>query len=387
MADNFVVPSKIYHGLDSFNKLGELRGEKALIVTGLGSMRRSGYIDKAVNLLTTAGFIVDVFEGVESDPSIETVMAGYAIMQRFKPDWIIGLGGCSAIDAAKAMWIFYEYPDTKFEEIIPPFTIKPLRNKARFVAIPSTSGTGTEATGVSVITDRKQGTKYPLVSYELCPDIAIVDGKVCQSMPAHVTANTGLDALTHALEAYVTPLADAYTDSLAERAIVDIFKTLPVAVAQGNNLASRQIMHDASCLAGMSFTNALLGIVHSMAHQVGGMFGVPHGRANAILLPNVIRFNATVVADKYIQLARLVGGNSVEDLAYSIENLRAKIGVEDSFEAYGISAEQWQEKAVIMAQHAIKDACTDCNPRKPTVKELENLLNLCFKGARLSIRQ
>lgn len=387
MADNFVVPSKIYHGVDSFNKLGELRGEKALIVTGQGAMRRSGYIDKAINLLMASGFVVEVFDGVEADPSIETVMAGSAVMQRFQPDWIIGLGGCSAIDAAKAMWVFYEYPDTKFEEIIPPFTIKPLRNKARFVAIPSTSGTGTEATCVSVITDRKQGTKYPLVSYELCPDIAIVDGKVCQSMPAHVTANTGLDALTHALEAYVTPLADAYTDALAERAMVDIFRTLPVAVAQGDNLASRQIMHDASCLAGMSFTNALLGIVHSMAHQVGGMFGVPHGRANAILLPNVIRFNATVVSDKYIQLARLVGGNSVEDLASAIEALRAKVGVEDSFEAYGISAEQWQEKVAIMAQHAIEDACTGCNPRKPTVKELENLLNLCFKGARLSTGQ
>ncbi|EER9981210.1 iron-containing alcohol dehydrogenase [Escherichia coli] len=384
MADNFIIPSRIYHGVDSFNKLGELRGEKALIVTGQGAMRRSGYIDKAVDLLTAAGFVVEVFDGVEADPSIETVMAGFAILQRFQPDWIIGLGGCSAIDAAKAMWVFYEYPDTKIEDIIPPFTIKPLRNKARFVAIPSTSGTGTEVTCVSVITDRQRGTKYPLISYELCPDIAIVDGKICQSMPAHITANTGLDALTHALEAYVTPLADAYTDSLAERAVVDIFRTLPVAFAQGHNLTARQIMHDASCLAGMSFTNALLGIVHSMAHQVGGVFGVPHGCANAILLPNVIRFNATVVADKYIQLARLVGGNCVEDLASSIENLRTKVGVEASFEAYGIPAERWKEKVAIMAQHAIEDACTGCNPRKPTVEELENLLNLCFKGVRLS---
>ncbi len=228
-------------------------------------------------------------------------------MMRHQPDWIIGLGGCSAIDAAKAMWIFYEHPDTKFEDIIPPFTIKPLRNKARFIAILSTSGTGTEATCVSVITDRVKGTKYPLVSYELCPDIAIVDGELCRSMPSHVTANTGLDALTHSLEAYVTPLADAFTDSLAERAVVDIFQALPMAVEDGENLKARQTMHDASCLAGMSFSNALLGIVHSLSHQIGGMFDVPHGRANAILLPNVIRFNAMISEAKYTKLASLIG--------------------------------------------------------------------------------
>lgn len=380
MADNFIIPSKIFHGLGSFNKLKELKGERAIIVTGKGSMKRSGYIDKAINLLKSNGFEVEVFDGVEADPSIETVMAGFAVMQRFQPDWIIGLGGCSAIDAGKAMWVFYEYPQTKFEDIIPPFSIKPLRNKARFVAIPSTSGTGTEATCVSVITDREKGTKYPLVSYELCPDVAIVDGEVCQSMPPHVTANTGLDALTHALEAYVTPLADAYTDSIAERAVVDIFKALPQAVADGDNLVARQVMHDASCLAGMSFTNALLGIVHSMAHQIGGMFGVPHGRANAILLPNVIRFNAAVVADKYAHLGALLGVADAEQLALCIERLRDSVGVEKGFAAYGIDAGVWESKVSIMAQHAMADACTGCNPRKPTEDDLIGLLNICFKG-------
>jgi len=299
MAGNFIVPGKVFHGLGSFTQLSSIVGKKALIVTGQGSMKRSGYIEKCIMLLQQNNITVEVFDGVEADPSIETVMKGFNVMMNFQPDWIIGLGGCSAIDAAKAMWVFYEYPDTKFEDIIPPFTIKPLRKKARFIAIPSTSGTGTEATCVSVITDRVKGTKYPLVSYELCPDIAIVDGELCRSMPAHITANTGLDALTHALEAYVTPLSDAYTENLAERAVIDIFKTLPIAVEDGNNLDARQIMHDASCLAGMSFSNALLGIVHSLSHQVGGMFGVPHGRANAILLPNVIRFNNPSVGDKY----------------------------------------------------------------------------------------
>lgn len=382
MAENFIIPGKIYHGLGAFKNLAELKGMRALIVTGQGAMKRSGYIDKAVDILSRNGFKVEVFDGVEADPSIDTVMEGFAVMQRFQPDWIIGLGGCSAIDAGKAMWVFYEHPETKFEDIIPPFTIKPLRNKARFVAIPSTSGTGTEATCVSVITDRKKGTKYPLVSYEICPDIAIVDGEVCQSMPAHVTANTGLDALTHALEAYVTPFADAYTDCLAERAVIDIFKALPQSVSDGQNLAARQIMHDASCLAGMSFTNALLGIAHSMAHQVGGMFGVPHGRANAILLPNVIRFNAAVAANKYARLGNQIGATDAWQLAERIEELRTSVGVEDSFMAYGIDVTEWEEKVRIMAQHAMADACTACNPRQPIEDEITMLLNLCFRGER-----
>ncbi|WP_108650949.1 iron-containing alcohol dehydrogenase [Dongshaea marina] len=378
MADNFIVPGKIFHGLGTFNKLAELDGTKALIVTGKGSMKKAGFVDKAVELLHSAGIKSVVFDGVEADPSIETVMAGFDMMCNEQPDLIIGLGGCSAIDAAKAMWVFYEYPETKFEEIIPPFTIKPLRNKARFVAIPSTSGTGTEATCVSVITDREKGTKYPLVSYELCPDIAIVDAELCRSMPTHVTANTGLDALTHALEAYVTPLADAYTDSLAERAVVDIFENLPLAYQNGENLEARQKMHDASCLAGMSFTNALLGIVHSMAHQVGGMFGVPHGRANAILLPSVIRFNAQVCEAKYANLAKVLGESSSERLAWRIEELRNQVGVESCFKAYGVDESAWKAKVKTMAQNALNDACTGCNPRAPSLEELEQLLNLCY---------
>lgn len=384
MADNFNVPGNIFHGLGSFSKLETVKGKKAIIITGQGAMRRSGYIAKAIEHLTKNNIVVEVFDGVESDPSIETVMKGFDVMMNFKPDWIIGLGGCSAIDAAKAMWVFYEYPQTKFEDIIKPFTIKPLRNKARFIAIPSTSGTGTESTCVSVITDRVKGTKYPLVSYELCPDIAIVDGELCQSMPAWVTANTGLDALTHAIEAYVTPLADAYTDSLAERAVIDIFNVLPTAVSCGDNLDARQKMHDASCMAGMSFSNALLGIVHSLSHQVGGMFGVPHGRANAILLPNIIRFNALAVEGKYMRLASLVGVDTSEEFAKSIELLRHSVGVESSFEEYGISNELWEAKIQVMAENAINDACTACNPRQPSLQDMIDLLRICFHGKHLS---
>ncbi|EBQ8600486.1 iron-containing alcohol dehydrogenase [Salmonella enterica] len=380
MAGNFIVPGKIFHGLGTFSELMNVKGKKALIVTGQGSMQRSGYINKATEYLQKSGIQVEVFDGVEADPAIETVMKGFAVMMHLQPDWIIGLGGCSAIDAAKAMWVFYEYPDTNFEDIIPPFTIKPLRNKARFIAIPSTSGTGTEATCVSVITDRLKGTKYPLVSYELCPDIAIVDGELCRSMPSHVTANTGLDALTHALEAYVTPLADAFTDSLAERAVIDIFQALPAAVEDGENLKARQTMHDASCLAGMSFSNALLGIVHSLSHQIGGMFGVPHGRANAILLPNVIRFNAMTCEAKYTKLALLIGEKNSEDIATRIEKLRVNISVESSFKDYGINEQKWHEKLNAMAEHAMADACTGCNPRAPSIEDMLKVLQACFNG-------
>ncbi len=381
MADNFIVPGKIFHGLGSFSKLETVKGKRAIIITGKGAMRRSGYIEKAIEYLQQNNIETEVFDGVESDPSIETVMKGFDVMMNFKPDWIIGLGGCSAIDAAKAMWVFYEYPETNFADIIAPFTIKPLRNKAKFIAIPSTSGTGTESTCVSVITDREKGTKYPLVSYELCPDIAIVDGELCKTMPASVTANTGLDALTHAIEAYVTPLADAYTDSLAERAVTDIFNVLPTAVSCGDNLDARQKMHDASCMSGMSFSNALLGIVHSLSHQVGGMFGVPHGRANAILLPNIIRFNTQKAESKYMRLAALIGVNSTEEFAKRIELLRHSVGVESSFEEYGISSERWEAKIQVMAENAINDACTACNPRQPTIQDMVDLLRVCFQGA------
>ncbi|WP_239043480.1 iron-containing alcohol dehydrogenase [Citrobacter freundii] len=380
MSENFIVPRRIYHGIGSFSKLETLQGNRALIVTGKGSMARLGYIEQACVLLGKNGIDTHVFDGVEADPSIETVMRGTEVMASFKPDIIIGLGGCSAIDAAKAMWIFYENPDINFEDIIKPFTIPPLHNKSIFVAIPSTSGTGTEATCVAVITDRNKGTKYPLVSYELCPDIAIVDGALCVSMPPSVTANTGLDALTHALEAYVTPLADSYTDALAERAVKDIFNTLPLAFTEGKNLQFRQTMHDASCLAGMSFTNALLGIVHSLAHQIGGTFGIAHGRANAILLPNVIRYNAKIAYEKYLVLATLLGEETVEQLATRIESLRRDVHVQDSFLEYGINESDWKQKVQQMAENAMNDACTSCNPRKPDINDMVKILNLCFVG-------
>jgi len=375
----FIIPRETYHGLGSLEKLKTIEGKKAVIVTGSGSMKKYGFLDTTISLLKEAGLDSAVFEGVEADPSVETVMRGVEFFNREKPDVIIGLGGCSAIDAAKAMWVFYEYPEATFEEIIKPFSVKPLRNKARFVAIPSTSGTGTEATCASIITDTGKGIKYPIVSYEICPDIAIVDGNLAKSMPKNVTADTGMDALSHDVEAFVASLASPYSDAMAIDSIRSIFVNLPRAFADGNNLEARQAMHDASCMGGVAFSNALLGIVHSMAHQIGGMFNIPHGRANAILMPNVIRFNSRDT-DKYRLLAQALGKETPEDFAVEIERLRQRVGIEGSFKAYGIDPAAWKEKLDDMVQNAMDDPCTGTNPRKPTLEEIKKIFEACFDG-------
>lgn len=375
----FTVPRQTFHGPGSLENLKELKGKKAVIVTGGGSMKRFGFLEKSMALLADAGIATAVLEGVEADPSVETVMRGVEFFNRENPDLIIGLGGCSAIDAAKAMWVFYEYPNATFEEITQPFTIQPLRNKARFVAIPSTSGTGTQATCVAVITDTKKGIKYPLVSYELCPDIAIVDGELAVSMPANVTADTGMDALSHDVEAFVAALASPYTDALALDSVRSIFDNLPKAYDDGSQIGVRQAMHDASCLAGMAFSNAILGIVHSIAHQVGGMFNIPHGRANAILMPNVVRFNRRAT-DKYRQLAQALGKETAEDFAQELERLRQRVGIEDSFQAYGLAADAWQDKLDAMVQNALADPCTGTNPRQPSAGEMKEIFQCCFVG-------
>jgi alcohol dehydrogenase len=376
---SFIVPHVMYHGAGSLANLKSIKGKKAVIVTGAGSMRRLGFIDKTQALLKEAGIISAVFDGVEADPSVKTVLRGFEFMKQEKPDLIIGLGGCSAIDAAKAMWIFYEHPESTFEEICVPFAIKPLRGKAKFIAIPSTSGTGTEVTCVAVITDREKGTKYPLVSYEMCPDIAIVDGELAAGMPPSVTANTGMDALSHDCEAFVATLADSYTDSLAKESIRMIFEYLPQAVADGKNIEVRQKMHDASCMAGMSFSNAILGIIHSMSHQAGGMFGIEHGRSNAILMPNVIRFNSKST-NKYEILAGMYGKKTAEDFAQCCDHLREKVGIEKTYKEYGIDPKLWAEKLDALTEHAVADPCTGTNPRKPTAEEIKRIFQCCYDG-------
>jgi len=373
------IAGEVFHGAGSLEELKNIKGKKAFIVTGGNSMRMSGTLDRSIAFLQEAGLETFVFDGVEEDPSSATSFRGAEAMHAFQPDWIVGLGGCSAIDAAKMMWVFYEHPDADFDALVKPFTVPSLRNKAKFIAIPSTSGTGTETTGLAVITDREKGVKYPIVSYELTPDIAIVDGEVCASMPTHITANTGLDALTHCVEAYVSNIDDNYADVLAKGGLEIVFNNLREAVSNPTNIQARQNMHDASFMAGLAFNNAWLGIVHSLSHQVGALYGIPHGAANAIFLPNVIRYNAKV-STRFPDLAKVIGKETAEELAQAIETLRAEVNNISSIKEFGISKADWEKNIDYITNNALLDPCTGFNPRVPVLEDLKAIYNACYEG-------
>ena len=372
----------LFHGNGSFEELRTIDSKKAVIITGKGSASRNGSLQRAEAMLAEMGVEYKVFDGVEADPSLDTVKKGAAFMIEFGPDWIIGLGGTSAIDAAKAMWVLYEHPELPFKSMTTPFGIPELRKKARFAAIPSTSGTGTETTSLAVITDSEKGVKYPLASHELQPDLAILDGDLCKSMPASVTANTGMDALTHAIESYTSNIDDNYADAFAKGSIQLIFANLKKAIEDPENGEVRQNMHDASALAGYAFTNSWLGIVHSMAHQMGGVFGIPHGRANALALPNVMRFNSKVT-NRFEDLAKLLGLNTTCEFIAAVEDLKKEIGVPASIREYGIEKDAWMNEVHRMAENAFNDVCTSFNPRPTSVEELERLYIALYEGEKI----
>ncbi len=372
-------------------------GMLAIVVVGGGTMKRMGFLDRAVQYLKDGGMEVELFEGVEPDPSVETVMRGAEVMRKFQPDWIVAMGGGSPIDAAKAMWVFYEYPDTSFEAIITPFSFPKLRTKAHFCAIPSTSGTATEVTAFSVITDYHKGIKYPLADYNITPDIAIVDPELAETMPKKLTAHTGMDAMTHAIEAYVSTVANDYTDPLALHATDMIHDELVHSFAGEKH--AREVMHNAQCLAGMAFSNALLGIVHSMAHKTGAAFSgghIIHGCANAMYLPKVIRYNAKDerAAKRYAQIADHLGlgGSTVAEkvdlLIKELRHMNDELEIPQAIKYYGeggvradksiIDEKEFLEKLPEVAKNAIGDACTGSNPRIPTQEEMEKLLKACY---------
>lgn len=406
----FKLPPKIYFEKHATAYLANMPNiSRAFIVTDPG-MVEHGYVDTVAHYLNkNANDVkVEVFFEVEPDPSDEAVFKGAEMMKSFKPDVIIALGGGSAMDAAKGMWLFYEHPETTFYGIKQKFldirkrTCKypELGNKAQFVAIPTTSGTGSEVTPFAVITDKKNNIKYPLADYELTPDVAIVDPQFVMTVPPHVTADTGMDVLTHAIEAYVSVMANDYTDGLALKAIDLVFKYLPRAYKDGNDEEAREKMHNASAIAGMAFANAFLGINHSLAHKIGPEFHIPHGRANAILMPHVVRYNAIkprkhalfpkyehfVADERYAHIARMLGlpassaAEGVESLVQAIIELGKSLNINMSIAGQGVDKEQFEEVVGVLAERAFEDQCTTANPKLPLISELKEIYMEAYKG-------
>lgn len=397
----YTLPRDLYHGKGALEALKKLKGKKAVICVGGGSMKKFGFLDRAEAYLKEAGMAVKIIDGIESDPSVETVMKGAEAMLEFNPDWIVAIGGGSPIDAAKAMWIKYEYPDCTFEDMCKVFGIPELRKKAKFCAVSSTSGTATEVTAFSIITDYKKGIKYPIADFEITPDVAIVDPELARTMPKKLVAHTGMDAITHAVEAYVSTAHCDYTDPLAIHAIEMIMNDL--VPSYNGDMDARDRMHNAQCLAGMAFSNALLGIVHSMAHKTGAVFAdqgahIIHGAANAMYLPKVVAFNAKnpeaekrygVIVD-YMGIAPkdATDAEKVKALIAFLRKMNDDLNIPHCIKNYGadsyptengfVPEKVFLERLHDIAVNAIADACTGSNPRQPSVEEMEKLLKCCY---------
>ena len=401
------LPPKVYFEKNSIRYLRDMKHmEKAMIVTDR-SMVNLGYVEKIEDVIRRRRNHVDIelFFDVEPDPSIDTVREGVELMRKFEPDCIIALGGGSSMDAAKVMWLMYENPEVNFDDIKQKFMdirkrafkFPELGKKAKMICIPTTSGTGSEVTPFAVITDKKENKKYPLTDYALTPTIAIVDPEFVMSLPGAIAADTGIDVLTHAVEAYVSILASDFTDGWAKQAVKLVFEYLEESVKKGTPIA-REKMHNAATIAGMAFANAFLGMNHSLAHKIGGEWHIPHGRTNGILLPHVIRYNGTIPtklniwpkienykADvKFMELAQLIGLNpktpaeGVEMFADACEELCHKVGVASNVESQGISREAWEESVHRIAMNAYEDQCTPANPRMPLVKDMEDILRKIY---------
>ncbi len=406
----FKVPSKIFFEQNSIQYLAKMPDiSRAFIVTD-HMMVKLGYVDKILYYLRkrTTYCHSEIFADVEPDPSVSTIMRGVEQMNNFKPDVIIALGGGSAMDAAKGMWLFYEHPETSFDGLKlkfidirkRAFEFPKLGSKAQMVSIPTTSGTGSEVTAFSVITDKEDGNiKYPLADYELTPDVAIIDPQFAMSMPQSITADTGLDVLTHAIEAYVSVLASDYTDALAIKAIELVFKFLPRSYKNGaKDEEAREKMHNASAIAGMAFTNAFLGLNHSMAHKLGGQFHIPHGRANAILLPHVIEYNSQkptkfttfpkytqfIADEKYAQIARHLNlpakdtKQGVQSLINAVTELLKELNIPTSIGECGITKQEFENHLDSLSFNAFEDQCTTANPRYPMVSEIKEIYKKAF---------
>ncbi|GHI84615.1 bifunctional acetaldehyde-CoA/alcohol dehydrogenase [Streptomyces xanthophaeus] len=407
----FKVPPKIYFERNSIRYLGEMEGISRVSIVTDKTMVALGFVQKVTDILQAreGSVAVQVIDSVEPNPELSTVQAGAALMREFRPDTIIGLGGGSPMDAAKIMWLMYERPEVEFADTKEKFfdvrkrayTFPPLGEKAKMVAIPTTSGTGSEVTPFAVISDPAAAQKYPLADYALTPDVAIVDPVLPMNLPPTVTADSGFDALTHATEAYVSAYSNDYTDGLCLQAIKLIFENLQRCVVDGpNDPEAREKMHNASTVAGMAFANAFLGLVHAMAHTLGNTFKVAHGRTNAILLPHVIRHNGTVshkatpwpkaevyrAPERFQEIARMLGlpaataAEGVESYARAVEELRTRCGIPASFAEQGVDERAFIEALPAQAMNAYADQCAPANPRMPMIDDMQQLMRQAYYG-------
>ncbi len=368
-------------GQGCLSHLATLKGKKAVIVLGGHSMQKAGFVEKAAGYLRQAGMEVALFEGVEPDPHLSTVKRGAQFMLEEKPDWIIGMGGGSTMDAAKCMWVFYEHPELeRLEDFMRPNCVPPLRKKAKYCCIPSTSGTASEVSRSIVITDDRTGAKVGIGDMEMMPDVAICDPLITTTMPKSITAQTGMDALTHAIEALTSTRAHFLSDVLAGYAAKEIFAYLPKAYEDGENIEYREHMLNASMVAGLAFTNVSLGLVHSFAQTLGGMYVLPHGLGDAIILPYIIEFN---YADPhslqvYQTLAKELG---VDDLAAAVRDLNEKLGIPRTVkEALNTTEEAYMSRLSEIADGALKDGCTKTAPIIPEKSVMEELARRIYTG-------
>ncbi|MBU5591901.1 iron-containing alcohol dehydrogenase [Clostridium sp. MSJ-4] len=386
---NFKVGPNVYFGAGKLEELRKLDCKRVFIVTD-PFMVTSGTINKVTENLEAANIEFAIFSDIVPDPPLEIVSKGIKKMDEFNPEAVIALGGGSAIDAAKAIIYFRSLISKGLNQGVE-------HKKVVFIAIPTTSGTGSEVTAFSVITDKKHNVKYPLVEESMVPDMAILDANLVKTVPNFITADTGMDVLTHAIEAYVSTEHSDFSDALAEKAIKLVFNYLEKAYKNGEDLEAREKMHNASCIAGMAFTNASLGINHSMAHILGGRFHIPHGKANAILLPYVIEYNADLsfnnrneysdTAKRYAEIARflnLTSSNNVREgvkaLIRAINSLRKSLGIPSSIKEVNISKKDFEDNIEDLSKIALNDGCTATSPRKPTVEELNILFKKVYEG-------
>jgi acetaldehyde dehydrogenase/alcohol dehydrogenase len=406
----FRVPPQVYFKYNCLEiALGELKDRKRAVLVTDKPLVDLNIADKVTSVLEDMGIEYEIFYDIKPDPDLSTVRRGLEVFNRFKPDTVIALGGGSPIDAAKIMWMMYEYPDISFKDLAMRFMdirkrivkFPEMGKKAKMVAIPTTSGTGSEVTPFSVITDDKEGTKYPIADYELTPDIAIVDAALVMSMPKSLTAASGIDAVTHAVEAIAAVTATDYTNGLALESLRILFKYLPLAYAEGKtNVKAREKVHNAATMSGMAFANAFLGLCHSMAHKLGSTFHISHGVANALLLPHIIRYNATdaplkqaafsqythpVAKMRYAKIADYLGlggkteDEKIENFIKAFEALRAEVELPATISECGVAEKEFEIKLEKLSEQAFDDQCTGCNPRYPLIKEIEELYRAAFK--------